>query len=236
MAGHLLLGPVLFQDFELPERISWGGQQRLNIHRMPGGRRVIDAMGRDDAPVAWSGVFSGADAGMRARLVDLMRADGTAWPLTWGRFFYTVVVQSFTVSYERANWMPYRIVCAVVRDEVEGLVEDALSIAQSVAGDLLAADGIGSGLDLSGALASLDNLDVGRRGAIGYLAALGGVAAASGSADAALQRANLRAGTATMNSPANVNEAGDAAQNLAQTSQTRGYINRAYANLRNADS
>jgi hypothetical protein len=30
VAGHLLLGPVLFRDYELPERINdWGGDQRL---------------------------------------------------------------------------------------------------------------------------------------------------------------------------------------------------------------
>ena len=43
MSSYLLLGPVLFQDFELPERISWGGKQRLTVHRLPGGTRVTVA-------------------------------------------------------------------------------------------------------------------------------------------------------------------------------------------------
>ena len=53
MAGTLLLGPVLFRDFELPGQITWGGKQRLAVHHLPGGRRVIDAMGRDDAAIVW---------------------------------------------------------------------------------------------------------------------------------------------------------------------------------------
>ena len=95
MANYLVLGPLLLQDFEVPERISWGGAQRLAVHRLPGGARVIDAMGRDDAQIAWTGIFSGADGGARARLVDLMRADGSVWPLTWDNFFYSVVIAEF---------------------------------------------------------------------------------------------------------------------------------------------
>ena len=73
----LLLGPVVFQDFELPGWVRFGGAQRLAVHQMPGGARVIDMLGRDDAEICWSGVFSGSDAPERARLIDLMRADLT---------------------------------------------------------------------------------------------------------------------------------------------------------------
>src|SRR5437660_207843 len=108
MSTSLLLGTVLFQEFELPEKISWGGAQRLVVHRLPGGGRVIDTLGRDDAEIAWSGVFSGPDASARARLIDLMRADGSVWPLTWDSFFYSAIVGKFAADFARPNWIPYR--------------------------------------------------------------------------------------------------------------------------------
>lgn len=54
----LVLGPIAFADFEIPERIRFGGNQRLAVHQLPGGRRVVDALGRDDGEICWSGVFT----------------------------------------------------------------------------------------------------------------------------------------------------------------------------------
>ncbi|MCC6717365.1 MAG: hypothetical protein IT555_05730 [Acetobacteraceae bacterium] len=141
MSEYLLIGPVLLEAFELPSRVGWGGRQRLAVHRLPGGRRVIDAMGRDDADVVWAGVFTGEDAVFRARAVDLMRAGGLVWPLSWGSFFYTVVVGRFEADYTRENWIPYRIACTVLRDEAAGLAEDALSLAGGVLADLAGLQG-----------------------------------------------------------------------------------------------
>src|SRR5581483_2518914 len=155
MSNILLLGPVLFQDFELPERIAWGGAQRLAVHKLPGGARVIDAMGRDDREISWSGVFSGADAGLRARAIDLLRAEGAVWPLVWDAFFYSVVVARFEADYAGANWIPYRIACTVLRDEAEAVVEAVLSLAATALGDLASAAALGGGIDLSGPLLAL---------------------------------------------------------------------------------
>src|ERR1700759_4325505 len=100
MTDFLLLGSVTFQDFELPPRIVFGGAQRLAIHRLPGGARVIDAMGRDDGEISWSGAFSGADAADRARQLDLVRAQGAVLPLAWDAFAYLVVIARFAADYE----------------------------------------------------------------------------------------------------------------------------------------
>ena len=59
MTTTVTLGGFAFQDFEVPERIPAGGEQMLAIHKLVGGRRVIDAMGRDDAALEWSGYFLG---------------------------------------------------------------------------------------------------------------------------------------------------------------------------------
>ena len=236
MAGHLLLGPVLFRDFELPERISWGGAQRLNVHRLPGGARVVDAMGRDDAPIAWSGVFTGEDGAARARLLDLMRAEGGVWPLTWDSFLYSVVIQAFAAQYERVNWLPYRIVCTVLRDEAEGFVADALSLAADALGDLMLAEGSGSGLDFSGPQAALQAAGAGTRGTSAYGVALGGVEALAAGADGALGAADGRVAGAGLGDAAALGGAAAAAGDLAAAVRVRGYSRRALVNLRNADS
>ena len=137
--SYLLLGPVLFQDFELPGSIAWGGAQSLAIHRLPGGNRIIDAMGRDDADITWSGVFSGPDATVRARALDLMRADGSVWPLTWDSFFYSALIARLDIDHRRPNWLPYRITCTVLRDEAASLLMAPITFATSVAQDLATA-------------------------------------------------------------------------------------------------
>lgn len=55
MAGGLVLGPVVFQAFEVPERIRFGGKQRVAVHELFGGGRVVDAVGAEEGPIEWSG-------------------------------------------------------------------------------------------------------------------------------------------------------------------------------------
>ena len=76
MAGLLVLGEVTFHDFELPEHFTIGGKQQLIIHTLPGGGRVVDAMGADEAPVRWAGVFSGQQAAERVRILERLRRAG----------------------------------------------------------------------------------------------------------------------------------------------------------------
>ena len=235
MAGSLLLGPVLFRDFELPERIAWGGAQRLAVHELPGGRRVIDAMGRADAPIAWSGTFSGEDAAMRARLLDLMRADGGVWPLTWGRFFYSVVIQAVSVQYERATWMPYRISCVVLRDEVEGVVEDGLSLVQGVAGDLGLAGQAGL-VDVSAAQSAVGMAGAGGLGSAANADAVGSVGLVRDGAEVALMAAERNVRGAGFTGFAGLSSAGDAAGALAQGAVALGFLRRAAASLATAES
>ena len=236
MAGFLLLGPVLFDNFELPERISWGGSQRLKVHHIAGGERVIDAMGRDDATIVWSGIFSGDGASARARLVDLMRADTAVWPLTWDLFFYSVVVSEFRADFARSNWIPYRIGCTVLRDEAEGLVETTASLAASALGDLATAEGLGSGISLAGALTALGVAGATTQGTGAYGAAAGSVRGASGQLGAAMTGADQAVAGASVTSADGIVTATQAAGSLAALSAARGYVMRAQVNLGNAST
>jgi hypothetical protein len=235
MAGHLLLGPVLFRDYELPEWIGWGGRQRLAVHRLPGGRRVIDAMGRDDAAISWSGVFSGEDGAMRARLLDLMRAEGSAWPLNWGSFLYSVVVSGLSVRYERSNWLPYRIECTVLRDELAAFVDEAVPVAAMVAGDLALA-GIEDGLDTAPAQALLATEGATRLGSDAYGPASAAVAQLAQQAEQGLALADAGAAAAGFGDANGLGAAAQAAGSLARAAQARAYAGRAAATMRGADS
>lgn len=112
----LNLGAFQFALFEIPEKISWGGSQRTAVHELVGGQRVIDAMGRADAPIAWSGLFMGQNATERARYLDTQRVQGVAQTLTFGQMSYSVIVKEFTAEYERFYQIPYRISCEVIAD------------------------------------------------------------------------------------------------------------------------
>ena len=110
------LGAFQFATFEIPERISWGGSQRIAVHELVGGQRVLDAMGRSDRALTWSGLFRGPNATDRARFLDTMRAQGAQQKLTFGQLVYTVIVREFEPDYERFYQIPYRIVLEVVAD------------------------------------------------------------------------------------------------------------------------
>jgi hypothetical protein len=231
MPQYLLIGPILFQDFELPPSISWGGAQALHIHKLPGGTRIIDAMGRDDAPITWTGVFTGADAGLRARAIDLMRADGNTWPLTWDTYFYSIIIERFEADFRRPNWIPYRISCAVLRDEVERLATKILSLAASVGADLKAADTAGSGLDLSATTAAITALGATTRGTSSYTQAQSQLGISATQADASLATAGQQLVAAK-----DVTTATSLAGNAAGLAAARAYLQRASVNLSHASS
>ena len=112
----LILGPVVFKSFEIPENINFGGRQMLTTHRLIGGERIVDAMGSDHADPRWAGLFFGPDAMARARLLDGLRQAGAQIPLAWGGLYFQVVISTFEVTYEKAYQIPYRIGCHIVSD------------------------------------------------------------------------------------------------------------------------
>lgn len=224
----LLLGPVAFQDFEVPECLAFGGHQRLAIHRLPDGRRVIDALGRDDATLVWSGVFSGPDAADRARLLDALRVAGQALPLIWDAFYYTVVVGSFIAEYSSPWWIPYRIGCVVVQDEAAAAVGAAIDLGTMVLNDLSTA--ASCGVDVSGPQAALAQVGASVPGGTNYAAARAALNATGAALEGELGASESQLGSGDFAAMAT------AAGQLAQLSTARGYVARAAANLANAGS
>lgn len=135
-SGAVVLGEVTLEGFEVPESITIGGQQQMTVHKLPGGTRVIDAMGRDDAPLEWSGTLLGWNAVNRALQLDEMRVAGAPLALMFGPYYYTVVIESFRGSYQRDSLIPYSISCVVLRDETEAPGIPILNAAVQIASDI----------------------------------------------------------------------------------------------------
>lgn len=116
MTVFLKLGEVTFANDEIPESINFGGDQSLSVKQLIGGKRVVNAMGRIDDDISWSGLFFGATATFRARFLDGMRILGNPLPLTWSQFNYIVVIKSFRAQFERTYKIPYTITVTVIQD------------------------------------------------------------------------------------------------------------------------
>jgi hypothetical protein len=140
----LLLGPVGFAGFEVPETIKYGGRQRIAVHDLPGGQRVVDTLGPVPSDIAWSGIFSGPDATGRARLIDQLRVQGQAVALSWDVFSYTVIVADFAADYHNAAWVPYRLTVSVVQDNAIQLASYTADLLTEALSDVTAAAGYGA--------------------------------------------------------------------------------------------
>ena len=136
----LYLADFEFGALEIPAEIRFGGAQRLSVHELVGGTRVIDAMGRSDRALEWSGLLLGGQATTRARFLDGLRIAGLPMTLTWGEFKYSVIVREFEATYQRSYQIPYRISCEVVQDKTTPPGSPgATPIDNQVAADLTAA-------------------------------------------------------------------------------------------------
>ncbi len=81
--GSVVLGGFVFQDHEIPDRLSFGGQQEYQKQVMVGGQLVVDAMGPNPDDISWSGRFRGNAAIARASAVKAMMDAGAQVTLTW---------------------------------------------------------------------------------------------------------------------------------------------------------
>ncbi len=222
---RLTLGPVCFTGFEVPEQVAFGGAQRLAVHELPGGARVVDAMGRQDAQITWSGAFSGPDAADRARVLDALRVAGLPLPLSWDAFFYTVVIAELRAEYSTPWWIPFRLTCTVVQDKAAELVAVVASLATSLAGDLAQA---GAFTDVSVATTALGVDGATTPNTAGYAGATGALQQVRGGLDAQVDASGAGLGATDLASV--VSSAGT----LAQASAARDYVGRAQVNLANA--
>jgi hypothetical protein len=241
----LVLGPVIFQDFEVPSGVGFGGRQRLAVHRLVGGARVVDSLGRDDAEITFRGIFSGADAMARACAIDALRESGLPIPLTWDVAFYTVVVSRFLADYQNSWWIPFQLTCTVVRDETAALIDAVASLAVLAVADVVNATTLAStaGLDLTGTQAAISapQATVQQTGA--YTAAQSSLTGAQTALASAAQSSEATMSGVTFSGSfsadagiANLTTATGTAQQLASLAAAQAYLGRASANMAGAST
>lgn len=162
------LGDFVFARYEIPEHIPFGTSQRLNVHQLVGGTRVIDALGREPTAPSWSGHFIGEQALPRARYLKGLCEAGNSLPLTWDQLRYTVIIRSVECDFRLPWRIPYTITCEVVSDDTAPVTDlPEPSLAQITSDDLDTASGLADKLgnswltkaikDVSDAIASVND-------------------------------------------------------------------------------
>lgn len=110
------LEDFIFNFFEVPESIPFGTNQICAVHELIGGKRVIDAMGRSDVDITWSGYFLGIDAAERVQYIKGLAISGKELTFSYAQFSFKVYIKSFTPSFERTYQIPFTITLGVVED------------------------------------------------------------------------------------------------------------------------
>jgi len=241
----VVLGPVVLDNFEVVSGITFGGAQRLVVHDLPGGRRVVDALGRQDAAISFQGFFSGSDATVRARLVDELRAAGGVLSLSWDVFVYSVIIRTFVADFRCAWWIPYRIECLVLRDDAAELVEAAIDLGTSVLDDLGAAAGFGlpSSVSLTAAQTYAGTPGAAVAGTASYNTALSSLTQANLGISGAITVTGNQIEPSTLFGPAtaatgiaSLNAMAGTTGTLCALTAASGYAGRALLNLTNAST
>jgi hypothetical protein len=149
MAVVLTLGPLIFTDFEVPESIPFGGEQMLVVKKLVGGARVIDAMGRDDTDISWSGRFRGANAETRAAEMDFLRVQGQQQLLSWSSRLFLVVVKAFKPDYRQSYEIPFSVTCTVIQDLATPILAVLPDADSAINADINQAGLLGTGINVA---------------------------------------------------------------------------------------
>jgi hypothetical protein len=139
MTTIVTLGLVTLEAFEIPATIAFGGKQRLAVHDLPGGGRVIDVLGGTNTDITFGGIISGSNADTRAQLLDAMRVSGGSLPLSWGEQYFIVIISEADFDYRKPWWIPFRLRCVVQSNLVYAVASTAISAAASITADLISA-------------------------------------------------------------------------------------------------
>jgi hypothetical protein len=246
MAGVvLMLGPVVFQDFEIPSGINFGGRHLLAVHQLTDGRRVVDSIGPDESEISFSGTFSGVDATLRARILNSLRVAGGELNLTWDVFFYTVVLSHFNADYENPVWIPYKISCTVVRDEAATMTLPVVSLGNSILADLgvAAVQCARLGLDFAAVQSSVTNPDATTLGSAAYAATQSGISLMQSAINAQIVSTEITLRITMPSDPTSVGSlvtnlltSTTAAQQLVDLTSASAYVGRAARNLLHAST
>lgn len=109
--GPVTIGDLTLTGMEVPRLIRDGGTQQVAVHRLPGGGRVIDAVGNDPDRLELTGTFVGPTAIQRARVLKQMRIAGVPVPFSGAGLSLMVRIVQYSYDYaQKGVVIPYRLV------------------------------------------------------------------------------------------------------------------------------
>jgi hypothetical protein len=126
-ATRLIVGNVEFTGLEVPEAVTIGAKQQLVVHKLVGGRRVVDVLGVDYDNISWSGWMTGATAGDRVNELETLRDLGRPLSFNMDGYYFSVLIQSFAPRFEHIYRRYYTIELFVVERLDAPVTENALS-------------------------------------------------------------------------------------------------------------
>lgn len=233
------LGSIDFDSYDVPEKVRFGAKQSLNVHKLIGGGRIVDANGTDPDPISWSGLFFGQDAESRAQALQKMCDTAEVQTLAWGAYNFDVVVESVGFDYRSKFEIDYDITCIILN--VGSATPSEPSLMQTTTGDLgaasaLATGGVASGIaSASSIMSALNAITAATAQAMSVVNTLrsvqGTIDLAFADADAIITGlGNIGTGSPfqTINA---LDDAATALANMANLSSIQGFVGRAAANL-----
>ncbi|WP_130731982.1 hypothetical protein [Komagataeibacter xylinus] len=110
-SASVTIGSLTLTGMEVPRLIRDGGTQQVAVHRLPGGGRVIDAVGNDPDRLELTGTFVGPTAIERARVLKQMRIAGVPVPFSGAGLSLMVRIVQYSYDYaQKGVVIPYRLV------------------------------------------------------------------------------------------------------------------------------
>jgi len=135
-----ILGNILFDDFSTPTLPQFGGAQAMAVHKLPGGKRVVDTLGHDHFDPVFHGTFWGDNAASNAEALDALRISGAPTVLSWGGRSWTVIVDRCEIACHRfPHWYTYQFSCVIVEDNMFPASQPIATIDDMLQADLATA-------------------------------------------------------------------------------------------------
>lgn len=142
----LVLGGIVFDDWSTPHQMPFGGAQAMAVHKLPGGARVVDTLGPDEADIKFTGIMYDDNAYGVSETLDALRLNGTQVPLIFAGRFYLVIVARTKVDIRRfPQLVAYDVTCLVTQNNMAGNLSSIVSTVTS----LVSAD-LSSALSIAG--------------------------------------------------------------------------------------
>lgn len=159
-ATRLIVGDIEFTGLEVPESLTVGAKQQLVVHKLVGGRRVVDVLGVDYDDLSWSGWMFGPTAGARTTALESLRDTGATLTFNMDGYYFSVVVANFKSRFEHLYRRNYTIDLVVVARLDAPVTKNALTgtLDALVSSDIAQSTGLASLINSSAITSAIDSI------------------------------------------------------------------------------